>query len=144
MMIFWPPAPAAILTRRKTGPKRMLPTIRRQRSERAFQYQHASAAGQERLEDYAELQDDIHRLYPPGRGKFHRQVPHGHLRTGPGAPGFGTMVKGTSAQAGMTDKAYAIKAPCAVATVTGSCGTARPSSAPRHQPLRARGKRGAG
>jgi len=38
------------------------------------------------------------RLCPPGRGKLHRQGPHGHLRTGP-IPRFDTMVKGANAQA---------------------------------------------
>jgi len=52
---------------------------------------------------YAGLQDNIQRLCPPGRGpdweSFIDRVHKGHLRTGPGTPGFDTMVEGAKAQA---------------------------------------------
>ncbi|MBD0864217.1 MAG: hypothetical protein GDA36_00710 [Rhodobacteraceae bacterium] len=71
------------------------------------------------------------------------KVHKGHLRTGPRAPGFGTMVEGANARAGvgptgpMPARPTRDGTPCAVATVTGSCE--RPT---RHQPLRAWEKRG--
>jgi len=79
----------------------------------AFQCRRASAMGQERLEAYAELQNDIQWLCAPGRGpneeSFIDKVHMGHLRTG---------------------------TPCAVAIVTGSC-----ERLTRDRPLRAREKR---
>ena len=99
------PAPAAILTRRKTEPKRW-----HQRSGYAFQYRHASAVGQEQLEKYTGLQDEVQRLCSPGRGKLHRQGPHGTPANRAGCTGFATVVKGVNAQVGIGRQACASKA----------------------------------
>ena len=69
---WWVPPPAAISTRRKTGPKRWPPTIRStirstiQACISGPKCRYASAVGQEWLANYAGLQGEIQRLCPPG------------------------------------------------------------------------------
>ena len=109
---------------------------------------HSSADTQARrikkgLKSTPGYEDDIKRLCLPGRGpdeeSFTDKVHMGHLRTGPGTPGFDTMVKGAKAQAGIGRQGRALR--CAVVTVTGLCERP-PVTDPRHRPLRASGKRG--
>jgi len=125
-MIFWLPAPTASHVDAPRSPRR---------SGHAFQGRYASAMGQEWREA-----DDIQAALPartgPEQERLHRQGLHGHLRTGPKAPGFDPMVKGANAQAGVGTRPVPTRPtgmPCAGTTVTGSCEqppVIRPSSTP--------------
>jgi len=90
---------------------------------------------------YGGLQDEIQRLCPPGRGKFHQQGLHHTCEPGREPPGLIPWSKGRTRGRVLADKAYASKAPCAVANVMGSC-VQPPVIDPRNRPLRAREQRG--
>ncbi|MBD0866044.1 MAG: transposase [Rhodobacteraceae bacterium] len=66
----------------------------------AIPVRHASAAGQERREAYARLQNEIQRPCPLGRGKLHRQAPQRAPANRAGSP-VNIMVKGANTQAGI-------------------------------------------